>query len=126
MSLLETPSIGSLFKSWSGACSGSTGCLVTMDGTKAVTATFISPLPVKIDDTFYESIQDAFDNAHDKDLIMLKEGILPGALTASAYKTVTIRGGYHPSYNESGGDSIIQNVIKLRRGRINFDNVKVR
>ena len=36
-----TPNRGSRFAGWSGACSGSLGCAVTMGGAKAVTATFV-------------------------------------------------------------------------------------
>src|SRR5947208_2149103 len=41
VTLTATPGPGSLFTSWSGACSGSANpCTVKMDGTKSVTATF--------------------------------------------------------------------------------------
>ena len=38
--LTPTPAGGSTFVGWSGACTGSGGCLVTMDAAKGVTATF--------------------------------------------------------------------------------------
>jgi len=44
VSLTPTPAPGWAFSSWSGACSGSGACVVTMDAVKSVTATF-SPLP---------------------------------------------------------------------------------
>ena len=40
ISLTATISVGSTFDGWSGACSGTGDCQVTMDGGKAVTATF--------------------------------------------------------------------------------------
>jgi len=40
VSLTATPAANSQFTSWSGACSGSSSCSVTMDATKSVTATF--------------------------------------------------------------------------------------
>ena len=40
VNLTATPAAGSVFVSWSGACSGSTSCQVTVDGAKSVTATF--------------------------------------------------------------------------------------
>jgi hypothetical protein len=43
--LTATPTIGSLFVSWSGACTGSAPtCVVTMDQVRNVTATFNSIL----------------------------------------------------------------------------------
>jgi uncharacterized repeat protein (TIGR01451 family)/uncharacterized repeat protein (TIGR02543 family) len=40
VTLTPTPAAGSAFTGWSGACSGTGACLVTMDASKAVTATF--------------------------------------------------------------------------------------
>ncbi len=40
VTLTQTPSIGSVFAGWSGACSGTGTCMVTMDVAKSVTATF--------------------------------------------------------------------------------------
>jgi hypothetical protein len=44
IALTETPSGGSVFAGWSGACSGAGACVLTMSGAEAVTATF-SPFP---------------------------------------------------------------------------------
>ena len=40
LSLLATPATGYIFAGWSGACTGTDVCLVTMDAAKTVTATF--------------------------------------------------------------------------------------
>ena len=40
VTLTTTPSSGSVFAGWSGACSGTGNCVVTMDSDKSVTATF--------------------------------------------------------------------------------------
>jgi subtilisin family serine protease len=40
VTLTAVPSASSVFSSWSGACTGSGGCSVTMDAAKSVTATF--------------------------------------------------------------------------------------
>jgi len=40
VTVAATPAAGSAFTGWSGACSGASSCTVTMDGAKAVTATF--------------------------------------------------------------------------------------
>ena len=41
VTLTATPATGWTFSAWSGACTGSGACVVTMDGNKSVTATFI-------------------------------------------------------------------------------------
>jgi photosystem II stability/assembly factor-like uncharacterized protein len=43
VTLTATPSPGSMFTGWSGACSGTGNCVVTMDNNKSVTATFNLP-----------------------------------------------------------------------------------
>src|SRR5437867_2445063 len=40
VALTAVPSTGSVFSGWSGACTGSGGCSITMDAAKSVTATF--------------------------------------------------------------------------------------
>ena len=40
VTLTATPDTGSIFTGWSGDCSGTGSCTVTMDGTRSVTATF--------------------------------------------------------------------------------------
>jgi hypothetical protein len=41
VTLTETPGTASAFSGWSGACSGTGACTVTMDAAKSVTATFV-------------------------------------------------------------------------------------
>jgi uncharacterized protein (TIGR03437 family) len=42
VTLTETPAAGSTFGGWSGACSGTGTCLVTVDAAKTATATFVA------------------------------------------------------------------------------------
>lgn len=45
VTLTATPDPGWTFSGWTGACDGSAGCVVTVDGGKAVTASFALPSP---------------------------------------------------------------------------------
>jgi hypothetical protein len=45
VTLTATPSDGSTFAGWGGACSGTGSCVVTMNAAESVTATFNLPLP---------------------------------------------------------------------------------
>jgi uncharacterized delta-60 repeat protein len=47
--LVAAPAAGSTFLGWSGACSGTGACSVTMTAAKSVTATFDAPDPVRND-----------------------------------------------------------------------------
>jgi Fe-S cluster biogenesis protein NfuA len=48
VTLTATPALGSTFTGWSGACTGSGSCVVTMDASKSVTATFDLPVGVEL------------------------------------------------------------------------------
>jgi len=48
VTLAAVPSAGSVFSGWSGACAGSGGCSVTMDGAKSVTANFTLQLVLTV------------------------------------------------------------------------------
>ena len=45
VTLTAAPAAGSTFAGWSGACSGTGACELTMDGARAVTATFAGAMP---------------------------------------------------------------------------------
>ena len=45
VTLMATPDPGWTFSGWAGACDGSAGCVVTVDGGKSVTASFALPAP---------------------------------------------------------------------------------
>jgi hypothetical protein len=48
VTLTATPASGWLFSSWSGACSGTGNCTLTMNSNKSVTAAFAPPLSVEL------------------------------------------------------------------------------
>jgi FG-GAP-like repeat/Abnormal spindle-like microcephaly-assoc'd, ASPM-SPD-2-Hydin/Divergent InlB B-repeat domain len=48
VTLTETPAAGGAFTAWSGACSGTVGCSVTMSAASAVTATFTAVFPLAV------------------------------------------------------------------------------
>src|SRR5438046_4803561 len=48
VTLTATPLTGAMFAGWSGACTGTGPCGVTMDAVKTVTATFSYPLTVTL------------------------------------------------------------------------------
>jgi len=126
VSLLATPSVGSLFSNWSGGCSGSSACSLKMDASKAVTAAFTSPLPARIGQTLYPNVQAAYNAAQSGSIILLKEGVQPGPLNADAGKTVAIKGGYDPTYTVADDSSVIQGGVFFRQGKVLLDKVKVR
>jgi hypothetical protein len=122
--LSPTPGIGSLFAGWSGACAGTGNCSLTMDSNRQVTANFDSPLPARIGQTFYQSVQSAYDNASPSgDVIMLKEGMQAGPLIADKDKSVTLKGGYNPAYTGAGAETVIDGGMTLGLGSMVFEGI---
>jgi hypothetical protein len=77
VTLVAVPESGSTFVGWSGACSGNSGCMVTMGSDQAVSATF-SALTATYVGTFSGIIVDQ------------GSGGCPGAATTSGPGTVTV------------------------------------
>ena len=50
VTLTPTPAAGFKLSGWSGACTGTSGCSVTMNAAKSVTATFVALAPTTCDD----------------------------------------------------------------------------
>jgi hypothetical protein len=80
--LFATPAAGSLFAGWSGAgCTGTAGCLVTMDAAKTVTATFdLDPNPPRL------------SNISTRAQVLTGEGVMIGGFVigGASSKTVAI------------------------------------
>jgi hypothetical protein len=126
VALLETPSSWSLFKGWSGDCSGMADCALNMDTAKAVTATFSAAPKVKIGATDYSSIQAAYDVASDRTVIDLLNDVNVGTLNANKAMTITLSGGHNAGYTAQAVSTEISGPVTLRSGTVIFDRVTVR
>ncbi len=104
VSLTPTPGPGSQFTGWTGACTGTLGCTVSMNAAASVTATFGVLPPVTVG----------------------RLDIIPGGLPtgASAHLTVTGPGGFNVTYDILSGralslsdvavgeyDAVVANVV---------------
>jgi pectin methylesterase-like acyl-CoA thioesterase len=95
-----------------------------LDANRQVTANFDSPLPARIGQTFYQSVQSAYDSAAQTgDVIMLKEGVQAGPLIANSDKNVTLKGGYNPAYTGAGAETVIDGGMTLGLGSVVIDGV---
>jgi hypothetical protein len=124
--LSAAPSAGSLFDGWSGGCSGTGSCLVTMSRDQTVTATFAAAPLVKIGATSYPTLQDAYDHADNGAVIQMKEGVCSGSLTADRAVVVTVKGGYDAGYGSAAGETVIDGKILLRGAAVRCERVKLR
>ena len=126
VTLLPSPGGASLFQNWSGACSGSGGCVLSLNGDRSVNATFSLPSPAMIGATPFLSPQLAYEAANPGEIIKLKEGNPAGGLTTDKDKSVTIRGGYRPDYSTNDRDTVMQGPVILRSGSVFLDKVGIR
>lgn len=95
VTLIPTPDFISTFGGWSGACTNTTGnCMVSMDGNKAVTATFNAAPKAKVGTKSFSIIQAAYDDSatSDDSVIKLLEGSLANTLIANRSVRVKLEG----------------------------------
>ena len=96
VTLTATPSTGSTFSGWAGACSGtSTSCTVTMNGTKSVTATFS---PANAIPQIHATYASAYNGPATPVLDTEPDGALPIGLGSAAEggDTLTLQIGLNP------------------------------
>lgn len=129
VTLGATPDFSSFFKGWSGACTGTGACLVTLDAIKGVTATF-NLITARIFDAVapqeFDSLQAAYDAAKDGDLLQLRSGLLVGNVVADRPVAVTVRGGYDAAYGSATQDTQLQGTLKIRQGTVRLENVMLK
>jgi len=123
VSLLATPSTGSVFSIWGGACGGSAGCTVTLDSARQVSSTFTLAPYVRIGATSYASLQAAYNAAKTGDVIRLMEGILDGGLKADRTVSVTIKGGFDALYVSNTSQTILQGGVTVMQGAVRTERV---
>jgi uncharacterized repeat protein (TIGR01451 family) len=136
VTLSATKAWNSNFASWSGAYGGSVNPgNITMDGDKAVTATFdaINKAKLSLAGTPHAGIQEAYDAAVSGDTVLAQEyyfaeptGVTLGLLLPTA---ITIMGGLDPTYLAYVSPTSVTTVkgpLAIKQGRLNVQRLKIR
>lgn len=127
VNLYATPSVLSNFVGWGEACNGLVdACSVTMNGPKTVTATFNAATLLHIGGTTYPTLQAAYEAATRGAVIQMLDNTITGTLTAGKSITVTLKGGYDPSYTSITGTTALTGPIKIQQGKIEADKIVIR
>jgi hypothetical protein len=112
ITLTATATGQSVFEGWTGDCfTTADTCLITMDAAKSVTAFFSVKLAFRVDGAYFDNLQDAYREAKDGSVIKVLAGTWPSTthtteyMTAWQSKTVTIEGGYDPTFTSNTGES---------------------
>lgn len=125
--LVATEDEGSIFSAWSGACTGAGVCLFTMNGDKAVTATFDPLLYIKKGSNYYSSLQAAFDAAMDQDIIQAQAQIftINSLVFDKNGAQVTLEGGYDSTFTANTGFSLLHGMLTIGRGTLTIERMMI-
>jgi hypothetical protein len=126
VSLLVTPSTGSVFSIWGGDCGGSAGCSVTLDNARQVSATFTLAPYVRIGATSYTTLQAAYNAAKTGDVIRLMGGELGGDLTADRNIEVTVKGGFDAAFTANSSRTSLRGTVTLKKGCVKMERIDLR
>jgi len=134
ITLTATATGQSVFEGWTGDCfTTADTCLISMDAAKSVTAFFTAKLAFRVDGAYFDNLQDAYSAAKDGSVIKVLAGTWPSTthpteyMTAWQYKSVTIEGGYDPTFtNNAGGSSTATGRANLNAGKVVMKQFKVK
>ncbi|WP_243373251.1 MBG domain-containing protein [Geotalea sp. SG265] len=125
VTLTATPDSKSLFTGWSGACTGTGTCAVTMDAAKNVTATFdVNPL-VKVGGTLYATILDAYTAALDGAVIEVRDVLFSDFSTFDRPISITFDGGKDSSWNKTTGFTTLTGPVTFGQGSVTVDGLVI-
>jgi List-Bact-rpt repeat protein len=129
VSLFATSASNSVFSSWLGGCSNTTGdiCSFRLNADTSVIATFDQALPVRVVVTQYASLLAAYGAAQDGSSVTIEAQAVPltGDLNLSRSVAVTLKGGYDSAFKESSGFSSLQGTVTVGSGSLTVENVQV-
>ena len=129
VTLLATPDWKSLFSGWSGACTGTGSCNVTMNADTSVTATFIvNPLVMLPGPTpsYFATIQDAYIAAADGTIIKLTANTFTEDLVFGRPVSVTLEGGLSTAdYTTVTGVTAVHGSLSFTNGTVNVKGISI-
>ncbi|OGU23155.1 MAG: hypothetical protein A2X85_13370 [Geobacteraceae bacterium GWF2_54_21] len=129
ITLIPTPDINSVFDGWSGSCSGTGNCTLTMLSPNVATATFsLASFILNQSSGFsYIALQDAYNNALNGNVILIQGGtILSGDLIMGNAILVTIKGGYSADYLTQGSYTTLQGNLTIGLGNLVVDRLIIK
>ncbi len=128
VALTATPSAGSTFGGWAGACAGTGPCSLTMSSARSVTATFTAAPKVKVGAKGFSTLQSAYDDygTTSGSAIKLLEGSLAGILTAGRGIAVRLEGGYNAAYDTLVNKTFISGPLRIRSGTVRVKGVSLK
>ncbi len=118
----------SVFGGWSnGVCAGIGNCLLTLFADTSVTGSFFRDTShqVSVGDSYYQSIQDAYNAAADGSVIRLWGIAYDESLACDRSVAITLQGGYDSAYLSITGETTLNGVLTVTDGTVIADGVSI-
>jgi hypothetical protein len=120
----------SIFSGWTGDCSGTHDCLLTMVSERNVIAHFTKDTEhmARIGDTetYFPTLQAAYDSAPTGSTIKAWGTEFVEDLDCDKEKVVTIEGGYDTGYSNNDGFTMLNGTVTVSAGTLIVENLVIR
>jgi ELWxxDGT repeat protein len=126
VTLIASPDWKSTFGGWSNGYIGSTTPVgITMNTSKAITATFTANIQAQVGGTGYASLQEAYNAAANGATIQSQVYNFLENLALNRPVNIIMSGGLNSSYQPTGGFTTIQGSLSIEQGSVVVDGVAV-
>lgn len=130
LTITANGNIGYDFLEWNGCDSAANNiCVLTMDSDRHVTAHFGScGSPVRIlgaDPVYYFSIQDAYDESVNADIIQLQDVIFSEDIQIDRDVSITLQGGYDCTYYSNIGRTTLEGSMTISNGTVTIERLVI-
>jgi hypothetical protein len=129
VSLKAVAAPNSQFSGWTGGCSGTGDCSITLGSDTTVQANFTAALPVKIAENWssiYSSPQQAYNNALSGHTIISRSYTFNQDLNLNIPVDVRIEGGYDENFASRESYTEIQGKVTISNGSATLDNIVIK
>ena len=119
----------SIFGGWGGACIGcgsNPNCLISTDLNLVCSATFNQILPVRLGNTDYLTILDAYVTVAIDSVMKIQATAFTGGFTLDKNIQLTLDGGYNADYSAKSGTSTIAGTVTIQKGSLIVDRLIIR
>lgn len=131
VTLTESADVYSLFTGWSGDCTGTSDCQLTMNVDKTVTANFVQQQNIRLatTTTFYSALQSALNEIADGQTLLARNTVLPdygGVIFGKNGIRVFFKGGYESGFTNQTGVSSVYGPLKILSGTLVIDRLAIK
>lgn len=117
VTLSATPDPGGIFTGWSGGCTGTDTCMLTLTDDTQVTANFdLGYAEILSSRTLYNTLGAALGGAVTGDTILSRDAVLSESIVLDNGKQITLKGGYDNSFTNVTGTTTLRGPLTINSG----------